>query len=98
MKNLMVMSLLSLVFNSGLLYSADEKVVFTLGNDPGCFQSPNTGVQAAIQAAVEKAEELCQQPILRNLEVSISQVGGCNPSNVKATFVCLGEPASKENE
>lgn len=92
MRNIIVMGLLGLVLNSGLLYAAD-KVVVTLGNDPGCFQSPNTGVQAAIQTAVEKAEELCQQPILRNLEVSISQAGGCNPSNVKATFDCVGESA-----
>jgi hypothetical protein len=90
MKNVMVMGILGLMINSGPLYAGD-KVVVTLGNDPGCFQSPNTGVQAA----VENAEQLCQQPILRNLEVSISQVGGCNPSNVKATFVCLGEPDLK---
>ena len=93
MKNAFLVSLLGLI-TLGSAFATD-KVIVTTATDAGCFQLPNTGVQAAIASAVEKAEENCQYPILRKLKVSIRQAGGCNPSTVKATFTCMGDSESR---
>ena len=94
MKRSVLVSLLGLIIG-GSAFAAD-KVIVTTATDAGCFQLPNIGVQAAIASAVEKAEEKCQYPILRDLKVSIRQVGGCNPSTVKATFSCMGDQTKEE--
>ena len=75
---------------SGIGFSDDVGQIVVIGLDSACYKLANQAVFSAIQNAEAKAQEQCSSyPILRKIDISIKQAGGCTPVVVRASYGCL---------